>query len=238
MKVLIKNGQIISPGEAIASFDNEQEIQEAYEKIEGTYIKGKELCASIVSKASVKENNIRLINLKGVYMPYEGDYIIGKIIDVNSPNWYFVDLNCPYEAGLHIREASNQYLDTERYGMTHYFNYGDVIFSKIQKVSDTLKIDLTMKENGLRKLEGGVLAYFNPSKFARILGKNDSMIDLIQEKTGTKIFVGMNGVAWISGKAIDIKKAKEAIETVDSQGHMEGLTKDIDDMLKKKVNKK
>jgi len=233
MKILAKEGQIMCPGEALASFEDTKDLEEAYESIEGAYIRGKELCASFVSKASIKDESIRLIGLKGIYMPFEGDYVIGRVIDVNSPYWYFVELNCPYEAGLHIREASNQYLDTERYGMIHYFNYGDVIFSKIQKVSDTLRIDLTMKENGLKKLEGGVLTSFNPSKFARVLGKNDSMINMIQEKTGTKIVVGMNGLAWISGKADNIKKAKEAIELIDSKGHIEGLTKDIEDMLKK-----
>ena len=226
MKILVKDGQILCPGDVMASGDDLKEF-------EGSYINGKELCASIVSKASIKEENIRLIALKGAYLPYEGDYIIGKIIDVNAPNWYFVDINCPYEAGLNIREASNQYLDTERYGMTHYFNYGEVIFSKIQNVSDTMRIDLTMKENGLMKLNGGILASINPSKFARLLGKDDSMINMIQEKTGTKIMVGMNGLAWISGKAADIKRAKEAIELIDSEGHIEGLTKRIEDMLKK-----
>jgi len=226
MKILVKDGQILCPGDVMASGDDLKEF-------EGSYINGKELCASIVSKASIKEGNIRLIALKGAYLPYEGDYVIGKIIDVNAPNWYFVDINCPYEAGLNIREASNQYLDTERYGMTHYFNYGEVIFSKIQNVSDTMRIDLTMKENGLMKLNGGILASINPSKFARLLGKDDSMINMIQEKTGTKIMVGMNGLAWISGKAADIKRAKEAIELIDSEGHIEGLTKRIEDMLKK-----
>ncbi|MDD4353052.1 MAG: KH domain-containing protein [Candidatus Nanoarchaeia archaeon] len=226
MKVLAKEGQILCPGDAIASGEDIKEI-------EGTYINGNELCASIVSKASIKGDNIRLIAMKGAYLPYEGDYIIGKIIDVNAPNWYFVDINCAYEAGLNIRDASNQYLDTERYGMTHYFSYGEVIFSRIQKVSDTMRIDLTMKENGLMKLNGGVLMPFNPNKFARILGKDDSMINMIQEKTNTKIFVGMNGLAWISGKALDIKKAKEVIEIIDAEGHIEGLTKKIEDMLKK-----
>ncbi|MFA5333577.1 MAG: exosome complex RNA-binding protein Rrp4 [Candidatus Nanoarchaeia archaeon] len=226
MKILVKDGQILCPGDVMASGDDLKEF-------EGSYINGKELCASIVSKASIKEENIRLIALKGAYLPYEGDYIIGKIIDVNAPNWYFVDINCPYEAGLNIREASNQYLDTERYGMTHYFNYGEIIFSKIQNVSDTMRIDLTMKENGLKKLEGGILTSINPNKFARLLGKDDSMINMIQEKTGTKIVVGMNGLVWISGKATDIKRAKEAIELIDLEGHTEGLTKKIEEMLKK-----
>ncbi len=225
MKILVKEGQVLCPGDVIASGSDLKEF-------EGTYINGENLCASMVSKASIKDDNIRLIGLKGTYMPFEGDYVIGKIIDVNSPNWYFVDINSPYEAGLNVRDASNQYLDTERYGMTHYFNYEEFIFVKIQKISDTMRIDLTMKENGLRKLSGGIIVKFNPSKFARVLGKNDSMIDLIQEKTNTKIAVGMNGLAWISGDAFGAKKAKEAIETIDAEGHIEGLTKKIEDMLK------
>jgi exosome complex component RRP4 len=226
MKILAKDGQILCPGDVISSGDDLKEF-------EGTYINGNELCASMVSKASIKDGNIRLIAMKGAYLPYEGDYIIGKIIDVNAPNWYFVDIKCAYEAGLNIREASNQYLDTERYGMTHYYDYGDIIFSKIQKVSDTKRIDLTMKENGLRKLTGGILTSINPNKFARLLGKNDSMINMIQEKTNTKIVVGMNGLIWISGKATDIKRVKEAIEVIDLHGHIKGLTKKIEDMLKK-----
>jgi exosome complex component RRP4 len=66
-----------------------------------------------------------------------------------------------------------------------------------------------------------------------VLGKEDSMINMIQEMTKTKIVVGMNGLAWISGNAIDIKKAKEAIELIDSEGHIEGLTKKVEDILKK-----
>lgn len=225
---------MVCPGDILASFDNEEEMKNAQNLPESAYAKGNELRANIAGKTAIKENEINIIPMKSVYMPFEGDYVIGAVVDINSPYWYFIDINSPYEAGLHIREASNQYLDTERYGMEHYFTYGEAIFSKIQKISDSMKIDLTMKENGLKKLSDGAMAKFNPSKFARVLGKNDSMINMIQEKTNTKISVGMNGLAWISGKAADIKMAKEAIEMIDQQGHEKGLTKKIEDILSKK----
>jgi exosome complex RNA-binding protein Rrp4 len=86
LKILIKDGQILCPGDVIASGNDLKEF-------EGTYINGENLCASMVSKASIKDDNIRLISLKGTYMPFEGDYVIGKVTDVNSPNWYFVDIS-------------------------------------------------------------------------------------------------------------------------------------------------
>ena len=63
------------------------------------------------------------------------------------------------------------------------------------------------------------------------------MIGMIKDNTGCKISVGQNGVVWLSGE--DPKKeilAIKAIEKIEKESHIPGLTDRIKEFLEKNKN--
>ncbi len=223
-RLMLKNKEIVTPGELLAkgNFNNR----------DGTYRVGDKIYSSIVGILDINENNIRVIKLGGVYIPKKNDYVIGIIEDMNFSNW-FVNIRGPFEAGLPIREASKEYIDLDKYDMTDYYDYGDIIFAKILDITSNNKITLTMKEPELRKLEGGILTTINPSKVPRLIGKKGNMITMIKEKTKTQIIIGNNGYVWMKGDAEDIKRVKEVVKLIEAESHTRGLTDKIERLLSK-----
>jgi exosome complex component RRP4 len=100
-------------------------------------------------------------------------------------------------------------------------------------------VDLTMRENGLYKIESGLTMKINSSKVPRVIGKSGSMINLIKESTNCNIVVGQNGVVWIRGEDIDSELlAKETINLITEKSYIEGLTDYIKEFLETKKSKK
>lgn len=231
MKILVKDGSIVTPGELLAeNYESTKTDEEYLIKDNGTYKKEKNVYSSVVG--IFKEKTMSVIKLGGDYIPKEGDYIIGKIIDMNFSNW-FVDIRGPYDAGMRISEASKEYIDTDKYDMTHYYDFSDILFAKIIDITDGKKISLTAKEQGLGKLRGGILTNIDPSKVPRLIGTNESMINMIEKATSTQIEAGHNGYVWIKGKSSEVKRVKEAIQLINEESHTKGLTEKVEKLLKK-----
>jgi exosome complex component RRP4 len=66
-------------------------------------------------------------------------------------------------------------------------------------------------------------------KVPRLVGKKGSMISMIKDRTGCSIYVGQNGVAWVSGK--NLQQVEEIINKIEKESHKEGLTDSIEKML-------
>ena len=154
--------------------------------------------------------------------------MIGIIQEVQVSGW-IVDINPPWFAYLPLAEAVSEFVDVFRTDLSKYYDVGDMIYGKIQNVTKSMIIQLSLKEPGSKKLLGGVLVKITPSKVPRLIGKGGSMINLIKEKTRTRIIVGQNGLVWVKGERIG--KAVEAILTVDKESHTFGLTDKIARML-------
>jgi exosome complex component RRP4 len=230
MKIVAKNNSIVTPGELLAEKVISKVVHEEYRltKEDGTYKKDDNVYSSVVG--IFKEKGLRVVKLGGAYIPKVGDYVIGTIIDMTFSNW-FVDIRGPYDAGMRISEASKEYIDTDKYDMTHYYDFNDIIFAKIIDITDGKKISLTAKEDGLGNLRGGVLATIDPSKVPRLIGTNESMISMIEKLTKTQIEVGHNGYVWIKGSADGIKQVKEVIKIINQESHKRGLTSRIEKLL-------
>lgn len=227
MKTVVKNGSIVTPGELLAEGIKSNTRRE----YDGTYKKNESVYSCVVG--IFNEKDLRVVKLSGEYVPRTGDYIIGRVVGMNFSNW-FIDIGAPYDAGLRISEASHKYLDTDKYDMAHYFDFEDVVFAKIIEITGSKKISLTCKERGLGKLSGGILTKIDPSKYARLIGKNDSMVDMIEKLTKTRVEAGHNGFVWIKGEPSGIKKAKDAVKLVNDESHVHGLTKKVEKLLKKR----
>jgi len=157
-----------------------------------------------------KEGYGRIVPLNGKYFPQAEDYVIGIVTDVKRGG-YVLDINSPYDAFLASRRR---------------YDSGAVIFAKVGDVSEVRSVSLTMD----KQLYEGELIEIMAVKVPRVIGKKNSMVMLITEKTKTDIYVGRNGRIWLKGG--DIEKAKKAVLKIEMEAHTDGLTDRITEFLK------
>jgi exosome complex component RRP4 len=189
----------------------------------GTYVSDGKIFAALLGIKSVKSNYVNIIPLSGRYIPAVGDSVIGKVEDIGPSNW-LIDINSPYPAPLHVNEVPwrVEFGDTAR-----YMNVGDVILAKVLMVDETMRVQVTMKDQGLRKLQGGQIIEVSPSKVPRVIGKSGSMIQMIKGYTNCRIFVGQNGRIWLDGEVDNIVHAIKAIQMIEQDAHSHGLTERV-----------
>ncbi len=198
---------------------------------DNTYILDGKIRAGIVGVRRVRQNNVSVIPLGGRYMPMTKDTVIGVIEDVGSSIW-MVDIGAPYPAPLHVSEVPWKvaFGDTSK-----YLSVGDVVMLKILMVDESNKISMTMKDSGLRKLEGGRIVNISHTKVSRVIGKSGSMIQMIKNITDCRIFIGQNGVIWIDGEGANADAAVEAIKMIDEETVRANLTERVKEFLKNAV---
>jgi len=189
----------------------------------GTYSEGGKIYAAQMGIKQVRPDSISVVPLSGQYIPIRGDLVIGKIIDIGASNW-LVDINSPYPAPLHVNEVPWRV----EFGETGKFmQVGDIVLLKIVSVDEVKRIGVSMQDHGLRKLTGGMVIKISPSKVPRIIGKNGSMIQMLKNLTGCRIYVGQNGRIWIDGDLDNIIRAVQAIKMVEDEAHSLGLTEKV-----------
>ncbi len=193
----------------------------------GTYVHDGKIFAAMLGIKSVKSNFVNVIPLGGRYIPAPGDMVIGKVIDIGPSNW-LVDINSPYPAPLHVNEVPwrVEFGDTAR-----YLSVGDTLLAKVLSVDETKRVQVTMKEQGLRKLQGGQILEISHSKVPRVIGKNGSMIQMIKNYTNCRIFIGQNGRIWVDGNMDDMVHAMRAIKMIEEGAQTLKLTERVKEFL-------
>jgi exosome complex component RRP4 len=193
----------------------------------GTYSEGGKIFASQLGIKTVRPDSISVVPLAGQYIPIVGDLIVGKIVDIGPSNW-LVDINSPYPAPLHVNEVPWRV----EFGETRKFmGVGDVVLIKVVGVDERRRISVSMQDHGLRKLTGGMIMEVSPSKVPRVIGKNGSMIQMLKNQTGCRIYVGQNGRIWVDGELDNIIKAVRAIKLIEDEAHSQGLTEKVKKLL-------
>ena len=127
---------------------------------ENAYVQDGKVRASVMGVRNVFQNTVGVIPLRGCYMPTSGDTVIGVIVDIGPSNW-LVAIGAPYPAPLHVNEVpwKVEFGDTSR-----YLSMGNVVLLKVLSVDESKKIQVTMKDSGLRRIQGGRLAEIPHSK--------------------------------------------------------------------------
>ncbi len=199
----------------------------------GTYVEGGKIFAAQLGIKSIRSDTVGVVPLAGHYMPIRGDLVIGKIVDVSSSSW-LVDINAPYPAPLHVNEVPWRV----EFGETRKFmSVGDVLLLKVVGVDEVMRISVSMKDHGLRKLTGGMVLEVSPSKVPRVIGKNGSMIQMLKSTTNCRIYVGQNGRIWIDGELDNIIRAVSAIKLIEDEAHNLGLTEKVKKLLEEQSRK-
>ncbi|MCX8197900.1 MAG: exosome complex protein Rrp4 [Candidatus Micrarchaeota archaeon] len=196
-------GRIVMPGELLS--DKPERISYAFVDKGKTY-------STVVGLFS----NGKLVPLEGPYEPVPEDVVVGIITEVKFAG-YSVEVNSPFPAFLSSREIREK------------FEMGDAILAKVLFVDEVRSIELA----DAKKLPPGRLVKVSSVKVPRIIGKKNSMIDMIKSATKCEIFVGRNGYIWIAGSG-NANLAEKAIRLVEIQAHTSGLTDRIAAFLRGK----
>ena len=198
---------------------------------EYAYSREGKVYAAAMGIKNVSPIGVSVIPLWGQYMPSAGDFVIGVVNDIGPSNW-MIDINAPYPAPLHVSEVpwKVEFGDTSR-----FLNIGNVVFLKILSVDESKKIQVTMNDSGLRKVEGGLLVEIAHSKVSRVIGKSGSMIQLLKAASGCRIFVGQNGRIWIDGEEDRAAVVADAIKMIEEKAQARDLTEKVKVYLESKL---
>ena len=214
-------GKVVIPGEELPAGRPGRNV----------YQKDGKNFSTVIGIPSTYNGYVNVVPLGGVYSPKVGDNVIGVVEDITSSLW-IIDINAPYSGVLTLSEGVDEFVDLTKTDITKYYDYGDVLFMRVNSVTRTKSVYLSMKARGARKLIGGRLIKVSPVKVPRIIGKGGSMVEMIKEKTNCQIVVGQNGVVWVKGEGRE--RAIEAIMEIERNSHMSGLTNYISNMLDSK----
>ena len=216
----------MAPGELLAEGD--------FNAGKNTYRDGDRIYASRLGLVNRDGKNIRIVGLKGCYLPAVGDLVVGKVVDMRLSGW-IVDINAPYTAMLFASDTLGRSFNARRDPMTDFLNIRDLILAKVSAFDRTRDPVLTVKERGLGKIAHGRTIKVLPTKIPRIIGKKGSMINMVKKETNCQITIGQNGLILVSGRQPEQEDlAILAIRTIELEAHMGGLTDRIKEILKKK----
>ncbi|MDP2717681.1 MAG: KH domain-containing protein [Candidatus Micrarchaeota archaeon] len=197
--------QLVFPGEQVA---------DSAKNIPGCYVEdGRTFAASV----SIRQNDY-VVPLKGVYVPRTQDDVVGVVTEERFSS-YTLDLNSPYEGQVSTRETREE------------FKLGDVVACKILAVNEIKQAVLVEPH----PLAGARVLSIEAVKVPRIIGRNGSMLDVLQQYTGSRITVGKNGYVAIQDGNVNLAVA--AIEKIGREAHVSGLTERITKMLQEKGEK-
>ena len=198
---------------------------------DNTYERDGKLYAAILGVKNYSQNGISVMPIGGVYMPSTGDTVIGIINDIAASNW-MVDISAPYPAPLHVNEVpwKVEFGDTSK-----YLNVGDAVLLKILMVDESKKIQVTMNDSGLRKLDGGMIVDVPYCKVSRIIGKSGSMIQMLKNMTDCRIFIGQNGRIWIDGDDENAEVAVDAIRYIEENSQKGNLTEKVKALIEERL---
>jgi exosome complex component RRP4 len=189
--------RIVLPGDKIA---------EGNVRVPNTYFENNNVYATLVGFI---DENKRYVPIEKRYKPAVGETVVGVVTGARHAG-YGVDLNLPAEG----------FISTKFMHAT--LALGDMIVARIRSIERNGDIELT----DVRRLPKGKLVEFPSAKVPRLIGKQNSMIDVIKKYGGGDVVVGNNGYVWISEKA-DIPLILKAMEMVEERAHKHGLTDTI-----------
>ena len=198
---------------------------------EYAYSREGKVYAAVMGIKNSSPVGVGVIPLWGQYMPCAGDFVIGIVNDIGPSNW-MIDINSPYPAPLHVSEVpwKVEFGDTSR-----FLNIGNVVLLKILSVDESRKIQVTMNDSGLRKVDGGLLVEIAHSKVSRVIGRSGSMIQLLKSESGCRIFVGQNGRIWIDGDEDRAAVVAEAIKMIEEKAQTRELTEKVKEFLESRL---
>ena len=225
MPTYFEKRQLVTPGDLLA--------EGKYRAGDNTYKDDDKIYAARVGLVSLEDQTVHVVALKAFYIPYVGDTVIGRIVEVGISAW-MVDINAPYLAVLRASDALDRPFNPRKDELPAIFDVNDLIIAKLVAYDRTQDPLLTVREPGLGKISRGQIVEVTPTKIPRVIGRKGSMISMIKQETGCQITIGQNGLVLISGKTPeDERLAVMAIRKIEQESHTSGLTDRVTEMIRK-----
>lgn len=206
-----------------------EEIISSMEYLPGrnVYREGDSLVSKLVGITSTMNRVISVIPLNTAYIPRAGDMVIAEVSDMQSNGW-ILSIS-PLCGGFLPLSGVREYIDTTKTRLDSVYPLGSLLYAKVSAVNSLDSLHVTMQDIKCRKLYGGRILKINTAKIPRLIGKEGSMINMIKDRTQTRIYIGQNGLVWVQGTNEGV--VKQAIDLIDRETFSDGLTDRIAAML-------
>lgn len=194
----------------------------------GIHTEGSKSIATVLGLRIEHQGVVSVVPLSGVYIPRQGDTVIGQVVDLGPSNWS-VDIGIAMPAPLHVNDVpwKVDFGDTAR-----YIAVGDTVLCKVLKIDEVKRVFLTLNGPGLRKLEGGQVVKVPYPTIGRVVGKGGATIEKLKRWTNCRIFAARNGRVWVDGELPDMGVAIEAVRLLQREANSPNLSEQLDAYLK------
>jgi exosome complex component RRP4 len=202
--------RIVTPGELIT--DQRKKLGD------NIYIKENKIYSSVLGILNESDDYISVVALNGPYLPRVGDGVIGIVKNVTQVG-YVIDIK------------TNQDCFFPKSLLTKELTKGQMLFARVKSTNDSVDLE------NINILPKGNLISVSSVKIPRIIGKNESMLNVLKNNTESNILVGKNGWIWyVSKKPVLLENA---INLITTNSQKSNLTNTVEEYLKKsKVDKK
>ncbi len=226
----VNNRQVVVPGDIVAVGDVVIETPGYLQKLDNGRV-----MVTVTGLIDIEESEntarLRVIPLKGRYIPKEGDVVIGIVTDVGLTAW-FLDIRAPFPGVLNASDYLGRPFNPASENLRKYLDVGDVVIAKIAQFDRTRDPILTVQEKDLGKVVEGSLIEIEPSRVPRVIGKKRSMINMLTEETECSIVVGNNGRILLRCPNPEIEAiAVLAIKKIEEEAHTTGLTERVREFI-------
>lgn len=198
--------RLVIPGELIT-----HKIKKLHSNV---FLDNSKIYSSVIGLVSDYNDNLSVIPLNGTYKPCIGDGILAVVKD-EVANGYILEFNS-YDDSFLLKSNIRKEL-----------KIGTLIFLRIKNIAanDSLEFD------NINILPMGRVFETSPVKIPRLIGKNESMLNLFKQFLGGNIVVGKNGWVWYNSPKIFL--ANKAFSMVVNNSQKSNLTNSLKNFFEK-----
>ena len=199
--------------------------------VENVVLDGDRIISTVAGMSEIFENEVRVVPFSGKYQPRIDDMVIGKVVSHTSLAWD-LDINAAYVGFLPAQDVFGRDFSSHADDLTSRLAKGDMVAARVANFDRTRDPLMTIGDRDLGKIDGGHMVSISPGKISRLIGKKGSMIQAIEEGTGTVITVGQNGRVVIDGDDPEgLLKAEKAVRMIDEQSYNSDLADRVREMI-------
>lgn len=173
--------------------------------------------SSVVGIVSETNDFVSVIPLNGPYTPIEGDGIIAVVKD-EVLNGYILEYNS-FDDSFLLKSILKKELSK-----------GTIIFLRIKNIADNGSLEF----DNINILPKGRVFQTSPVKIPRLIGKNESMLNLFKEYLGGNIVIGKNGWVWYNCENVNL--SERAFSLVVNNSQKSNLTNSVKEFFEKNKN--
>lgn len=197
--------RIVVPGELIT--DKKKKLGE------NIFLHEDKIYSSVLGLLNETDDFVSIVPLNGPYIPQENDAVVSVVRNVTA-NGYILDVNshsdCFFPKSLITKELK----------------IGQILFARVKGVDG---VEISELDN-INILPDGQIFSVSSVKVPRIIGKNDSMVNVLKKYTQSNILVGRNGWIWYISKNSNL--LENAISLISRNSQKSNLTNTIEEYLK------